>query len=181
MDDRCATTRLTGVNAYDAIQADPRAAGGLDISIDLGSSKSQSTTKRESGSVRGSSVAAGGDLTVIVQGGGQASNVTVTGSSLSAGNNAAIKADGDIALRAAQNTFEQHSTNKSINASIGVGVTVGSQGVGFTLNFAASAARQGRWQGHQLDQQHGDGGQGAWPAVWRQHALELILIYRRKL
>ncbi|MFY1843183.1 hemagglutinin repeat-containing protein [Achromobacter xylosoxidans] len=141
MDDRCATTRLTGVNAYDAIQADPRAAGGLDISIDLGSSKSQSTTKRESGSVRGSSVAAGGDLTVIVQGGGQASNVTVTGSSLSAGNNAAIKADGDIALRAAQNTFEQHSTNKSINASIGVGVTVGSNGAGFTLNVAASAAR----------------------------------------
>ncbi|WP_199828816.1 hemagglutinin repeat-containing protein, partial [Achromobacter xylosoxidans] len=64
-----------------------------------------------------------------------------TGSSLSAGNNAVIKADGDIALRAAQNTFEQHSTNKSTNASIGVGVTVGSQGVGFTLNAAASAAR----------------------------------------
>ncbi|MFY2083554.1 hemagglutinin repeat-containing protein [Achromobacter xylosoxidans] len=132
---------MTGVNAYDAIQADPRAAGGLNISIDLGSSKSQSTTKRESASVRGSSVAAGGDLTVIAQGGGQASNVTVTGSSLSAGNNAAIKADGDIALRAAQNTFEQHSTNKSTNASIGVGVTVGSQGVGFTLNVAASAAQ----------------------------------------
>ena len=32
-------------------------------------------------------------------------------------------------------------TNKSTNASIGVGVTVGSQGVGFTLNVAASAAR----------------------------------------
>ncbi|MFY1955294.1 hemagglutinin repeat-containing protein [Achromobacter xylosoxidans] len=136
-----ATTGLAGVNAYDAIQADPRAAGGLNISIDLGSSKSQSTTKRESASVRGSTMAAGRDLTVIAQGGGQASNVTVTGSSLSAGNNAAIKADGDIALRAAQNTFEQHSTNKSTNASIGVGVTVGSQGVGFTLNVAASAAR----------------------------------------
>ncbi|MFY3174391.1 hemagglutinin repeat-containing protein [Achromobacter xylosoxidans] len=136
-----ATTGLAGVNAYDAIQADPRAAGGLNISIDLGSSKSQSTTKRESASVRGSTVAAGRDLTVIAQGGGQASNVTVTGSSLSAGNNAVIKADGDIALRAAQNTFEQHSTNKSTNASIGVGVTVGSQGVGFTLNAAASAAR----------------------------------------
>ncbi|WP_241138135.1 hemagglutinin repeat-containing protein [Achromobacter xylosoxidans] len=136
-----ATTGLAGVNAYDAIQADPRAAGGLNISIDLGSSKSQSTTKRESASVRGSTVAAGRDLTVIAQGGGQASNVTVTGSSLSAGNNAAIKADGDIALRAAQNTFEQHSTNKSTNASIGVGVTVGSNGAGFTLNVAASAAR----------------------------------------
>ena len=136
-----ATTGLAGVNAYDAIQADPRAAGGLNISIDLGSSKSQSTTKREPASVRGSTVAAGRDLTVIAQGGGQASNVTVTGSSLSAGNNAVIKADGDIALRAAQNTFEQHSTNKSTNASIGVGVTVGSQGVGFTLNAAASAAR----------------------------------------
>ncbi|WP_246289360.1 hemagglutinin repeat-containing protein [Achromobacter deleyi] len=136
-----ATTGLAGVNAYDAIQANPSTAGGLNINIDLGSSKSQSTTKRESASVRGSTVAAGRDLTVIAQGGGQASNVMVTGSSLSAGNNAAIKADGDIVLRAAQNTFEQHSTNQSTNASIGVGVTVGSQGVGFTLNIAASAAR----------------------------------------
>ncbi|AXA80554.1 filamentous hemagglutinin (plasmid) [Achromobacter xylosoxidans] len=136
-----ATTGLAGVNAYDAIMADPGAAGGLNINIDLGSSKSQSTTKRESASIRGATVAAGQDLTVVAQGGGQASNVTMTGSSLSAGRNAAVKADGDIVLQAAQNTFEQHSTNKSTNASIGVGVTVGSQGVGFTLNVAASAAR----------------------------------------
>jgi filamentous hemagglutinin len=136
-----ATTGLAASNAYDAIQADPGAAGGLNISINLGSSKSQSATKRESSSVSGSTVAAGRDLTIVAQGGGRASNVTVTGSNLSAGNNAAIKAEGDILLQAAQNTFEQHSTNKSSNASIGVGVTLGSQGVGFTLNVAASAAR----------------------------------------
>ncbi|SSW65522.1 DNase CdiA [Achromobacter veterisilvae] len=136
-----ATTGLAASNAYDAIQADPRAAGGLNISINLGSSKSQSATKRESSSVSGSTVAAGRDLTIVAQGGGRASNVTVTGSNLSAGNNAAIKAEGDILLQAAQNTFEQHSTNKSSNASVGVGVTLGSQGVGFTLNVAASAAR----------------------------------------
>jgi len=136
-----ATTGWAGVNAHDAIQADPRAAGGLNISIDLGSSKSQSTTKRESSSVRGSTVAAEGDLTVLAQGGGQASNVTVTGSSLSAGNDVAIKADGDIVLRAARNTSVQHSTNKRTNASIGVGVTAGSRGLGFTLNVAAGGAR----------------------------------------
>lgn len=136
-----ATSGLAAVNAAEAVSADPDAAGGVNINIDVGSSKSQSATKRESSSVSGSTVAAGRDLTVVAQGAGKASNVTVTGSKLSAGNNAAIKAEGDILLQAAKNTFEQHSTNKSTNASIGVGVKLGSEGVGFALNVAASAAR----------------------------------------
>lgn len=136
-----ATSGLAAVNAYDAITADPAAGGGLNVNINLGSSKSQSSSTRSSSSVSGSTVAAGGDLTIVAQGAGQRSNVTVTGSNLSAGNNAAIKAEGDILLQAAENTFEQHSKNKSTNASIGVGVTMGTQGFGFTLNAAASASR----------------------------------------
>ncbi|MFY4257084.1 hemagglutinin repeat-containing protein [Achromobacter xylosoxidans] len=45
----------------------------------------------------------GRDLTMVAQGEGQASNVTVTGSDLPAGNHVTIKANGDIVLRAAQN------------------------------------------------------------------------------
>ena len=136
-----ATTGLAGVNAYDAVMGAKDKAGGFNASIDFGSSKSQTTINRESTSVSGSNVAAGKDLTIVAKGGGKDSDVTVTGSRLSAGNNAVIKADGDILLQAAKNSFEQHTTNKSSNASIGVGVTAGNNGFGLVVNLAAGGAR----------------------------------------
>ncbi|RBL86188.1 hypothetical protein DDE05_12050, partial [Streptomyces cavourensis] len=135
------TTGVAGVNAFDAVMGAKDKAGGFNISIDLGSSKNQTTIKRESTSVSGSNVAAGNDLTIVAKGGGKDSDVTVTGSRLSAGNNAVIKADGDILLQAAKNTFEQYTTNKSSNASIGVGVTAGNNGFGIVVNVAAGGAR----------------------------------------
>ncbi|WP_238891066.1 hemagglutinin repeat-containing protein [Achromobacter insuavis] len=136
-----ATTGLAGINAYDAVMGAKDKAGGFNASIDFGSSKSQTTINRESTSVSGSNVAAGKDLTIVAKGGGKDSDVTVTGSRLSAGNNAVIKADGDILLQAAKNSFEQHTTNKSSNASIGVGVTAGNNGFGLVVNLAAGGAR----------------------------------------
>lgn len=136
-----ATTGLAGINAYDAVMGAKDKAGGFNASIDFGSSKSQTTIKRESTSVSGSNVAAGKDLTIVAKGGGKDSDVTVTGSRLSAGNNAVIKAEGDILLQAVKNSFEQHTTNKSSNASIGVGVTAGNNGFGLVVNLAAGGAR----------------------------------------
>ncbi|WP_167401035.1 hemagglutinin repeat-containing protein [Achromobacter spanius] len=137
-----ATTGLAAVNAYDAVAADPKSAGGVSVSINFGVSKSQSTTDRASSSVLGSTVAAGKDLTIVAKGAGSASDVTVTGSRLSAGNNAIIKADGDILLQAAQNTFEQHTKNKSYNGSVGIGVSASSEnGIGVMLNIGAGGGR----------------------------------------
>jgi filamentous hemagglutinin len=137
-----ATTGLAAVNAYDAVAADPRSAGGVSVSINFGVSKSQSTTDRASSSVLGSTVAAGQDLTIVAKGAGSASDVTVTGSRLSAGNNAIIKADGDILLQAAQNTFEQHTKNKSYSGSVGIGVSANSEdGIGVMLNLSAGGGR----------------------------------------
>ncbi|MGB3434168.1 hemagglutinin repeat-containing protein [Achromobacter sp.] len=137
-----ATTGIAALNAYDSVMADPKRAGGVSLSINLGTSKSQSTTDRASTSVVGSTVVAGRDLTIIASGAGADSDVTVTGSRLSAGNNAVIKADGDILLQAAQNTYEQNTKNKSSNASIGIGVSADSEnGVGIMLNIGAGGAR----------------------------------------
>ncbi|WP_454669942.1 two-partner secretion domain-containing protein [Achromobacter kerstersii] len=137
-----ATTGLAAVNAYDAVAADPKSAGGVSVSINFGVSKSQSTTDRASSSVLGSTVAAGKDLTIVAKGAGSASDVTVTGSRLSAGNNAIIKADGDILLQAAQNTFEQHTKNKSYSGSVGIGVSANSEdGIGVMLNIGAGGGR----------------------------------------
>ncbi|CAB3663033.1 hemagglutinin repeat-containing protein [Achromobacter aegrifaciens] len=135
------TTGLAAVNTYDGVMANPQSAGGMTLSIDYGSSKSQTITNRNTTSSVGSNIAAGNDLTVIAKGAGADSDITVTGSRLSAGNNALLKADGDILLQAARDTYEQHTQNKSSGASVGVGVTAGSNGVGFVATVGANASR----------------------------------------
>ncbi|MGH8815605.1 MAG: hemagglutinin repeat-containing protein [Achromobacter pestifer] len=153
-----ATTGLAAVNAYDAVQASAKAAaaaelakpgssneidkvGGVSIKLSLGTSKSSSTTDRSSSSAFGSTVSAGKDLTIVAQGAGKDSDITVTGSNLSAGNNAVLKAEGDIVLQAARNAFEQKTDSKSSSASIGIGYSTGGQQNGFTLELGASVGR----------------------------------------
>lgn len=144
-----ATTGLAAVNAYDAVKAagsvkDPTAidkAGGVSIKLSLGSSKSSSTTDRNSSSAFGSTVAAGKDLTIVAQGAGKNSDITVTGSNLSAGNNVVLKAEGDILLQAARNAFEQKTESKSSSASVAIGYSTGGQQNGFTLELGASVGR----------------------------------------
>ncbi|VFR39478.1 hemagglutinin-like secreted protein [plant metagenome] len=134
------TTALAAVNAVDAV-AQNGGVGGVSINISLGSSKSQTTIDRSSSSVLGSNVAAGNDLTLVARGGGSASDITVTGSNLSAGNNAVLKADGDILLQAAQNLASQQTKNKSSSASVGVGITLGVEGGGVSVNAGMSSGR----------------------------------------
>lgn len=137
-----ATTGLAALNAYDAVMADPKSAGGVSLSIDLGVSKSQSATDRASAWTAGSTVAAGKDLSLLASGAGPDSDITLTGSRLSAGGNAVLEADGNILLRAAQNTYEQNTKNKSASASVGIGVSADSEnGVGVMVNISASGAR----------------------------------------
>ncbi|WP_291382614.1 MULTISPECIES: hemagglutinin repeat-containing protein [Achromobacter] len=152
------TTGLAAVNAYDAVQASTKAAaaaeaakpgssneidkvGGVSIKLSLGTSKSSSTTDRNASNAFGSTVAAGKDLTIVAQGAGKDSDITVTGSTLSAGNNAVLKAEGDILLEAARNAFEQKTTSKSSSASIGIGWSTGGQQNGWTLELGASVGR----------------------------------------
>ena len=143
------TAGLAAYNAYDAVQkmgsldkaTSLDKVGGVSVQISLGSSKSTSTTERNASSAAGSTVAAGKDLTIIAQGAGRNSDITVTGSNLSAGGNAVLKAEGDVLLQAARNAFEQKTDSKSSSASIGVGFNVGSANTGVTLELGVSASR----------------------------------------
>ncbi|MEJ7932630.1 hemagglutinin repeat-containing protein, partial [Ramlibacter sp. AN1015] len=67
------------------------------------------------------------------------------GATLKAGGTAVLDAENDVLLLAARNTAEQHSTNRSSSAS--VGVSYGSSGLLFTAS--ASAAR-GRADGNDV-------------------------------
>jgi filamentous hemagglutinin len=132
-----ATTALAGKSAVDAVQSNPGQAGGVNISISIGSSQSKSDTHEASNTAAGSNVAAGNDVSIHATGAGKDSNLTVQGSSIKAGNNIDLQADNQINLMAAQNTDEQHSTNSSSSGSIGV--SFGTDG--FLVTASASGGR----------------------------------------
>jgi filamentous hemagglutinin len=111
--------------------------GGINVSISVGTSASQSNTVQTQTTAQGSTVVAGGNLNISARGAGSESDLTIRGSQLSAGRNLTLSAEDEIRLLAAQNTASQHSTHQSRSGSIGV--SIGSGGFGVTL--AASAGR----------------------------------------
>ncbi|PIB62983.1 hemagglutinin repeat-containing protein [Pseudomonas sp. 2822-17] len=135
------STAWSANDAHTQVMADPAAAGGINLSIALGMNKSESKSEQTSNTAAASTVAAGGDVTIVSSGGTRNNDLTVQGSEITAGNNALLKADGNILLAGAQNTIEQHSTNKSVNGSLGIGISFGSEKNGLSFNASASQSR----------------------------------------
>jgi len=142
-------TGLAAKNAYDAVQADPKSGGGVNISVTAGSSKSGSQSRMISDTVAGSSVMAGGDLHVSATGAGQDSSITVRGSSLHADGDVHLKADGDIALLAAQNAVEIARKSSSSSAAVGVAVSIGQNSTAFGVTANAGYGK-GKGDGSDL-------------------------------
>lgn len=135
-----AATGLAAKNAYDAVQADPQSAGGVNISITVGASKSDSKSTATTDTAAGSAVAAGGDVRIGARGGPD-SNLTVRGSDIRAGGDAVLKADGDINLLAAQNIIETRRTSSNSSAGVGVAISVGQGGAAMGVTANASIGR----------------------------------------
>ena len=128
-------------NATSMVQQNPAQAGGINVSISIGGSSNQNKSEQTGSTATGSTIVAGNDVNITATGAGQDSNITVQGSDITAGHDARLKADGDIALLAARNTVEQHSTSKGSSASVGIGFAVGGTQNGFSLNAGASMSR----------------------------------------
>jgi filamentous hemagglutinin len=116
-------------------------ASGIKVSVSLGNSKSDNKTEQHYETAVGSTIAAGGNVSIIATGGGADSNLTAIGSDISAGKGVTLGADNDVTLMAAKNTSSQHSTNSSSGSSIGIGFAFGGTQSGFTLDLAANKAR----------------------------------------
>ncbi|WP_240619997.1 hemagglutinin repeat-containing protein [Cupriavidus neocaledonicus] len=136
-----AATGLAARNTYDAVSKDPQAAGGVNISITVGASKSDSTQTQSSTTAVGSQINAGGNVRIRAEGAGEHSNINVVGSDIQAGNNLVLKAENQVNLLAAANTAEQHSSNQSASGGVGIAVSYGSNGAAFGVTANASAAR----------------------------------------
>jgi filamentous hemagglutinin len=141
------TAALAGKNAYDAVSAGmaksganvAQQAGGVNVSLSIGSSKSSSTSTQTSNTAQSSQVTAGQNVNITAIGAGEQSDITVIGSQIKAGNNASLKADDQITLLAAQNTDTLNSKNKGSSAS--VGVSYGTDGLLFTAGASGSKGK----------------------------------------
>ena len=109
--------------------------GGINVSLSIGSGKSSSDSVENRSTAAGSTVTAGGNLNIIASGAAKDSTITIIGSEIKGGNNVTLQAEGAIKLLAAQNTAEQHSTNSSSSAS--VGVSYGTSGLLFTASASS--------------------------------------------
>ncbi|WP_322026758.1 hemagglutinin repeat-containing protein [Burkholderia sp. BCC1977] len=133
-----ATTGLAAKNAIDEI-ANVGGVGNIGVSVSLGTSHSNSSTTASYNTTVGSTVAAGHNVSITATGAGANSNIDVLGSTISAGNDALLKADGKINLEAAQNTDSQNSKNSGSSAGIGVTLGVGQQnGLSFQLGVSGN-------------------------------------------
>ncbi len=111
--------------------------GGINVSVSLGKSSSQSSAVLESDQGRASSVAAGKDVQITAGGDGANSNLLVQGSLVRAGDSASLQADGDVQLLASRNSASQQTSSQDSSAS--VGISFGSDGLLATAS--ASGAR----------------------------------------
>ena len=128
----------------DASMADK--VGGINLSVSLGSSRSQSNQSSSADTARGSSVIAGGDVTITARGAGANSDLILQGSTVQAGGTTRLQAEDDIRLLAAANTRAEASFNRSSSASVGLSMGLGGQNAGMSLNASASRA-QGQGSG----------------------------------
>lgn len=112
-------------------------AGGVSVSLSVGTSQGSSNSVQTASTTHGSTLAAGGNVDIRATGAGANSDLTIQGSTVRSGRDVTLQADDEIRLLAAKNTFAQHSTNSSSSAS--VGVSLGTSGYGIT-----GAASRGR-------------------------------------
>ncbi|MBJ9977590.1 hemagglutinin repeat-containing protein [Pseudomonas sp. S75] len=135
------TAALAVNNAATSVAQDPGAAGGVNISLSLGTKQQESTTVQHNDTAAGSKVVAGNDVRLRATGAGRDSDITVQGSEVRAGRDATLAADGDINLLAARNTSQQDSDSKGSSASVGIGLSLGGSRNGFTLDLGVSGNR----------------------------------------
>lgn len=118
---------------------------GIKIALNVGSSKSKSSSEYSSNTVSGSSLSGGGSVAVVATGANGASgDLTVAGSGIT-GKDVTLAAAHDLNLVAASNHTEQKSSNKSSGWSAGVHAAIGKQtGFGVQANgYMASGGENG--------------------------------------
>lgn len=135
-----ASSALTISQAIDAVHASPITIGGISLGAGIGKKSLDSTSSYQRDAAKGSSLTAGGDISIVASGDSQSSNITVQGSQISATGATTITADNAVALKAAVNnsTFTQQTHFSSSNAGVAMHSNAG---IGATASFSSGQGK----------------------------------------
>ncbi|QND84715.1 hemagglutination activity domain-containing large exoprotein [Chromobacterium vaccinii] len=143
-----ATAALAGYNSYTAYQqamsdAGQKTKGGIQLSLTVGGSRSESTTVSDSHNESGSLLKASGNVMDLAHGAGKDSTITAKGAQFIAGKDLTLQAEGDITLLAAKSTSSEHTTSSASSGAVGVaiGFQENRPQFGFTANGSLSRGR----------------------------------------
>ncbi|WP_438918195.1 hemagglutinin repeat-containing protein [Kosakonia cowanii] len=158
---------LSGIQAGQASRLADAVSGGdmtkngaFGVMASIGGQSSKSTSHSEQETNTGSTLNAGNDLSITASGKGQTANsgdIAIAGSQLKAGKDLTLDAARDITLTGAADTQKTTGSNSSKGGSLGVGITAGKDGAGFTVSASGNAAKGGEkgngttWQESTLD------------------------------
>lgn len=138
---------LSGVQAGQAIALEQAKGGNLSntvgISASLGSQKSKSESHTQSDTVTGSTLTAGNNLSVTATGktsGENSGDIVIAGSQLKAGGDTQLNAHNDLLLGGAANT--QQTTGKNSSSGFGVGVDVSTAGISASANANKGSGKE---------------------------------------
>ncbi|MDX7665245.1 hemagglutinin repeat-containing protein, partial [Enterobacter asburiae] len=128
----------------------PNAMG---VSLSLTTQKSKSQQHAESDAVAGSTLNAGNNLSITANGknkGANSGDIVIAGSQLKAGGDTTLDAQNDILLSGAANTQKTSGKNSSSGGGIGVSIGAGGNGAGISV-FANVNAAHGKDKGNGTD------------------------------
>ena len=144
---------LSGIQAGQASRLADAVSGGdmtkngaFGVMASIGGQSSKSTSHSEQETNTGSTLNAGNDLSITASGKGQTTNsgdIAIAGSQLKAGKDLTLDAARDITLTGAADTQKTSGSNSSKGGSLGVGITAGKDGAGFTVSASGNAAKGG--------------------------------------
>lgn len=129
--------------------ADPN--NGIGVSISLNHQQSKSETKYQHDIVSGSTLSAGNNASVTATGKNKDHNnsgdILITGSQIKSGNDTSLNAQNDILLAAAADTRQTTGKNSSKGGGVGVSFGGGTNGGGLSI-FAGINGSEGREKGN---------------------------------
>ncbi|WP_306438074.1 hemagglutinin repeat-containing protein [Mycoavidus sp. SF9855] len=135
-------------NAYDAIQADPKAVGGATVSVMIGEDRCETEQTQLSKTALNSTLAAGGNISIQVSGLGEESTLDLIGARIEAKQDITLNVEGRLNVEAAPNSLIEQSQQQSRSFAVGMAATLGRQNsVGASL---AVSVGHGHADGAQL-------------------------------
>ena len=148
-----AQAALSAYGAYQALKSAGQTQSLVKVTVSVGGGTSRSQSESSSVTNDGSTLKAGGNVTVVATGSGaKDANGSATDGDITAhgtqitGQNVELNAAHDIDLQSAQDTSHQTSSNSSSGGSVGLAFSYGGQQNGFSIELAANGAK-GRMNG----------------------------------